>query len=68
MFAGAIDVPIYPTLTPAQVRYILKDSGARVLILANEKKFLQIREALSECPAVGATGIFEKTPGGTAPE
>jgi len=27
MFAGAIDVPIYPTLTAPQVRYILKDSA-----------------------------------------
>ncbi len=34
LFAGAIDVPIYPTLTPTQVRYILKDSGARVLIVS----------------------------------
>ena len=33
LFAGAIDVPIYPTLTPAQVRYILNDSGARVLFV-----------------------------------
>ena len=42
MFAGAIDVPIYPTLTPPQVRYILKDSGARVLALASHEKFLQV--------------------------
>jgi len=52
MFAAAIDVPIYPTLTPPQVRYILKDSGARVLVLANEEKFRQIREVLAECPAL----------------
>jgi len=52
LFAGAIDVPIYPTLTPTQVRYILRDSGARVLIVANEEKFLEVREALSECPAL----------------
>src|SRR2546427_545118 len=41
-FAGAIDVPIYPTLTPAQVRYILNDSGARVLIIADQEKFIQL--------------------------
>ena len=65
LFAGAIDVPIYPTLTPPQVRYILKDSGARVLFLANEEKFLQIREILSECPAVKQLVFFEKP---SAPE
>ena len=52
IFAGAIDVPIYPTLTPLQVRYILKDSGARVVVLQNEEKFFQIREILSDCPSV----------------
>lgn len=65
MFAAAIDVPIYPTLTPPQVRYILKDSGARVLVLANEEKFLQIREILSECPAVEQVVFFEKASGAT---
>lgn len=59
MFAAAIDVPIYPTLTPPQVRYILKDSGARVLVLANEEKFHQIREVLAECPALEHLVFFE---------
>ncbi len=27
IFARTVDVPIYPTLTPSQVRYILNDSG-----------------------------------------
>ncbi|MDQ2937754.1 MAG: long-chain fatty acid--CoA ligase [Acidobacteriota bacterium] len=59
LFAAAIDVPIYPTLTPPQVRYILKDSGARVLLLENEKKFLEIREILAECPAIEHIVFFE---------
>jgi long-chain acyl-CoA synthetase len=60
MFAGAIDVPIYPTLMPSQVRYILKDSGARVLVVQNEKKFLEIRDLLAECPAVKDMVFFEQ--------
>lgn len=63
MFAGAIDVPIYPTLTPLQVRYILKDSGARVLVIENEEKFLQISEILSECPSIERLVFFEKPSG-----
>ena len=59
LFAGAIDVPIYPTLTPAQVRYILNDSGSRVLIVSNHKKFLQVKDILDECPAVEQVVLFE---------
>lgn len=61
LFATAIDVPIYPTLTPPQVRYILQDSGCRVLFLATEEKFLLIREMLSDCPAVEQVIFFEKS-------
>lgn len=49
LFAGIVDVPIYPTLMPPQVRYILRDSGARVLAISNHEKFLQVKEALREC-------------------
>lgn len=46
LFAGAIDVPIYPTLTPPQVHYILRDSGARLLVLSNRPKFLELQEII----------------------
>ena len=59
LFAGAIDVPIYPTLTPSQVRYILNDSGARLLFVANMRKFEEVREAVSACPAVEHVISFE---------
>lgn len=52
LFAGAIDVPIYPTLMPPQVRYILRDSGARVLAVSNKEKFLQIKDVLAGCETV----------------
>lgn len=60
IFAGAVDVPIYPTLTPAQVQYILNDSGARLLLLANETKLREIQPILSNCPAVEHLIVFEK--------
>ena len=60
LFASAIDVPIYPTLTPPQVRYILKDSGARVLVLADERKFSEIRDVLADCPALEHLVFFEE--------
>ena len=59
IFAGTIDVPIYPTLTPSQVRYILNDSGASVLFLANLEKFNELKDALGECPQVKHIVFFE---------
>jgi long-chain acyl-CoA synthetase len=59
IFAGAIDVPIYPTLTPPQVRYILQDSGASVLVLASRAKLLELREILQECPEVKHLVFFD---------
>ena len=60
VFAGAIDVPIYPTLTPPQVRYILNDSGASVLILANRAKFDELVHVLGECPAIRKVVLFDR--------
>jgi long-chain acyl-CoA synthetase len=47
---GAADVPVYGTLTPAQISYQIKDSGSTVAVAENADqmaKFLQIRD---ECP------------------
>lgn len=60
LFAGAVDVPIYPTLTPPQVHYILKDSGARLIVLSNRAKFLQLREML-KTTAVGYVIFFDSS-------
>ena len=46
LLLGAITVPIYPTLTPEQIAYMLKDSGAQVVFVSTEiqlKKVLTIR-------------------------
>ncbi len=48
---GAADVPVYGTLTPAQISYQIKDSGSKVAIAENADqmaKFLQIRNECSD--------------------
>ena len=59
LFAGAVDVPIYPTLTPSQVRYILQDSGASALFLANREKFVELKEVLGECAQLKHVVFFD---------
>src|SRR2546428_464590 len=66
IFAGAICVPIYPTLTPQQVAYILKDSGARALFVSTPAKLAEIEVALSECGDVENVVVFDADASGYA--
>jgi len=59
LFAGAVDVPIYPTLTPPQVCYILRDSGATALFLANKEKFVELQEILGGCAQLQHVVFFD---------
>lgn len=59
LFAGAVNVPIYPTLTPPHVRYILQDSGSSALFLANHEKFVELQEILTECPQIKQVVFFD---------
>lgn len=42
LLLGAVDVPIYPTLTAEQAAFILKNSGARVIVLSTQKQLDKI--------------------------
>ena len=49
--ARLADVPIYPTLTPAQTAYILRDSGAKAIFVSSAeflRKILAIRHDLPD--------------------
>ena len=59
--AGIVDVPIYTTLAPASVEYILRDSGARVLCLHDRNSFEQLKEVLSNVPELEKTVLFQGT-------
>jgi long-chain acyl-CoA synthetase len=48
--AGAITVPIYPTMSGEQVAYILRDSGARLAIVSTRLQLQKVRRARAETP------------------
>src|SRR5437868_9280326 len=52
ILSGAVGVPIYPTLTPAQVNYILNDCGARVVFISTSEKLKQVETELKHCPTI----------------
>ncbi|NOX90712.1 MAG: long-chain fatty acid--CoA ligase [Calditrichaeota bacterium] len=48
MALGALLVPIYPSLLSEQIGYILKDSEAKILIIADELQLQKVDEIRSE--------------------
>jgi long-chain acyl-CoA synthetase len=62
---GAVDVPLYATLTADQIGYMLRDSGAKALILSSREQFekLQLAGAL---PDLSHVVIMDPAPSETA--
>jgi long-chain acyl-CoA synthetase len=62
-FGGIIDVPIYTTLAPGAVEYILRDSGARALFLEDAASFQTLRDVVGRCPELEHVVLFREDPG-----
>ena len=52
--AGGVLVPIYPTLSAAQIKYILEDSGARVAVVSTRPQLEKLQEIRHQLPALEA--------------
>lgn len=50
--SGVTDVPIYPTLPPDQVAYILNDAGVVALFLSTPEQAAKIAEIRSQVPSL----------------
>ncbi len=50
MQAGAVQVPIYPTISADNYRYILNDSGVEILIVSNHEIYQRLKDILPEVP------------------
>ncbi len=61
---GAVTVPIYPTLSPLQVHYVLQDSGAKAAIVSTREQLAKIQEVRHKLPALEAVILMDGwTPG-----
>jgi long-chain acyl-CoA synthetase len=52
---GAVDVPIYPTLTPKQIEFIFKDAGVKLVIVSNAlqlSKLLKIKGGMKTLKSI----------------
>jgi long-chain acyl-CoA synthetase len=57
--AGAVTVPIYPTLSAAQVRYILQDSSAQLAIVSTRLQLEKLQEVRHLLPGLEAVVVID---------
>ncbi|HWG17338.1 MAG TPA: long-chain fatty acid--CoA ligase [Acidobacteriaceae bacterium] len=59
---GAVDVPLYLTLTAEQIGYMLRDSGAKVAVVSNWEQAEKIRMAseIAELPALERLVVMDE--------
>ena len=63
--AGMTDVPVYPTLPAEQARYVIADSGARIVLASTPEQVAKIASVRAQLPAVTHVVTFgaERSPG-----
>ena len=50
LLLGAVTVPIYATLTPEQIAYVLRDAGVRVLFVSSAAQLRKILAVVDQSP------------------
>lgn len=50
--SGGVTVPIYTSLLPQQIKYIVNDSGAGIVVCSNRELWLRVESVRSEMPGV----------------
>ena len=59
LVGGGVTVPIYPTLSSAQARYILQDCGARLAIVSTKLQLEKVQEIRHLLPALEAVVVMD---------
>jgi long-chain acyl-CoA synthetase len=57
--AGGVTVPIYPTLSAVQARYILHDCGAKAAIVSTRAQLEKIQEVRHQLPNIAAVALMD---------
>jgi len=60
---GAVDVPIYPTITRPEFNYILQDCGAKMVFVSDRELYEDIQSLRTNLPNIKAVYIFDEEEG-----
>ncbi len=64
---GAINVPIYPTLTPKQIEFIFNDAGVKLAIVSNSLQLAKVTKLTSDVRTLQGSIIMNATGDGDDP-
>ena len=59
---GAVNVPIYPTLTPQQIEYILNDADVKIVIASTSEQVNKITQIVNNLPLLARIIYIDKLP------
>jgi len=62
-YFGIISVPVYPTLLPEQISYILNDSCATLLFVSNETQLKKVRSIQEKLPHLKHIILYDRVDG-----
>jgi long-chain acyl-CoA synthetase len=60
---GAVLTPIYPTVSPHDLAFILNDAQVRIIFVANQELYDRFKEAFTEVPSLKFIYSFDKVDG-----
>ncbi|UOQ73801.1 AMP-dependent synthetase/ligase [Hymenobacter cellulosilyticus] len=60
---GATTVPMYPSITVEDYKYIFTDAGVKAVFVADEKLYAKVKEATAELPEVKHVFTFDQVAG-----
>jgi long-chain acyl-CoA synthetase len=62
---GAVNVPVYPTLSTTQTQFILQDAGVKAVFVSDDVQLAKLLDIAPELPGLSAVVVV--APGGTPP-
>lgn len=60
MQMGAVHLPLYPTLSESDLKYILNDSESKVLFVADQDLYNKVLKVKNDCPALQYIISYDK--------
>ena len=62
---GALNVPMYPTISPSEYAYILKESGVKLCVVGDDELYAKVNKASEQAPDL--QGIYSFASDSAAP-